>query len=145
LFGHLYDGRSAFAWACRGAGSKYGWWDLFRVLCRRYLPWPFNRLPPVPDSQDPLAKRDCACRVHAAIRSFGGPRVKLFDCEAVPGDFTDPKLFDYVGTLYWSPDEVHQVNQTLDAYRVLEAATLDAAENGWDEDEDEDEEGDDAA
>ena len=139
LFGHTFDGEAAFAWMARAANSRYGWSHLWRVLCRRHLCWPFDRLPPIANSEDPRAKRDCSAQVHAALRLNGGPTLKLNDCDCEPGDLANPKFLEYRWTLYATAAEVDAANEILDARRAMEAATMDAYENGaadWEDDDD---------
>ena len=135
MAGSNYDGELAFAWMARAAGSRYGTADLLRVLCRRYLPWPFNRIAAAANSDDPTYGRDCACQGHACMRAAGGPILKLNDSDAVPGDFSDPTRFQYFATLFWSQDEVAHALAIQDARRSLEAAQWDAFENGGADDE----------
>lgn len=131
-FSNGYDGDAAFAWSCRGAGSSYGWLDLARVGCRRYACWPLDRLPAVPNSDDPRFPRDCSCRVHAATRLHGGRILKAKDCDVVPGDFSDPRFFAYRGTLYFHEHEAKAVAEVIAAQRALNAAEADLLENGGD-------------
>ena len=92
--------RSDAAWQfmCDASGGGYGWRYIVRTWLRRRLG---RRLvPPIPNSSNPQANRHCAALVHAALRAGGGPQVEAFDCDVVPGHYTDDRWFKYVGTLW---------------------------------------------
>ena len=101
---HRYDGEAAFAYMCRAANSRYGWLNIWRVLCRRHLPWPFTLFPAVPNSDDPQAKRDCSAEVHSAVRLYGDMLIKRFDSDCEPGDISDPGFTGYKWTLYFGDE-----------------------------------------
>jgi len=126
LFNHVYDGEATFAFAARGANSGYGWSFIWRILCRRYLPWPFNRVAAAPNSNDPTFRRDCSGQVHAALRLNCGPNLREFDSDVTPGDLADKAWFEYFFTLYATLAEVDAVNAALDARRQCEAAAAEA-------------------
>ena len=92
------DYRPDLAWSfmCHAAGACYSWRHISRTWLRRRLgEW----CPAIPNSDDPEVPRDCSALVHAALRYAGGPRLKEFDCDVVPGDLADPRYFEYQFTL----------------------------------------------
>jgi hypothetical protein len=93
----------AWSFMCHAAGSRYGWNHIVRVWARRRI----SRLvPPIGNSDDPQWPRDCSALVHAALRAGGGPSLKTWDCDVVPGDLADSRYLHYVCTLFWSDEEI---------------------------------------
>lgn len=134
LYGCAYDGEAAAAYMCRGVNTRYGWGNLVRVLCRRYLPRPFSALPPVRNDSDPRARRDCSAQVHAAMRMNFGPLLRQHDCDVVPNDFaTDPRLH-YLGTLYADSEAAQSAAKAVETERLHRLA-MDASAALDEEDE----------
>jgi hypothetical protein len=96
----MFDRDAAWAWMAESAGTRYGWTDFFRDGIRRHTFYPINRLAARPNSNDPRVPRFCSERVAAALRQFGGPVFKEFDCDVEPGDVDDESCMTYIGTLY---------------------------------------------
>jgi hypothetical protein len=99
-----YDGDAAWTFVCHSAGSKYGWNHISRVGLRRILGQTW--IAPVPNNNAPQWPRDCSGLVHAAMRLYRGPILRPFDCDVVPGDFADPRSFDYRFTVFATHDQV---------------------------------------
>ena len=95
----------AWSFMCHAAGSKYGWNHITRVWARRRLGCFIS---PIPNSEFPQWPRDCSALVHAALRAGGGPQVKTYDCDVVPGDLCATRYFDYVCTLFTSEMQIDQ-------------------------------------
>ena len=104
-----YKPEEAWAFMCRAAGARYGWNHILRVFARRTrLGIPLS---PIPNSDDPVFPRDCSALVHAALRNSGGPQFKTFDCDVVPGDLAHPAFTQYVGTLFYSAEQIEKFKE----------------------------------
>ncbi len=80
------------------SGGCYGWRYITKVWARRRLgTW---LIPPIKNSDDPQASRNCSGLCHAALRAAGGKAIKPYDCDVVPGDFAAEDVSDYIGTLF---------------------------------------------
>ena len=96
----------AWAFICRAAGSRYSLRHNLRVWLRIRLG--ASLIAPILNSDSPEWPRNCSALVHAAIRAAGGPSIRDFDADVVPGDLADPALSSYVATIYWSKDQINQ-------------------------------------
>ncbi len=95
-----YCPEAAWGFICHASGARYGWRYCTRVWLRKRLgEW----IPPLPNSNDPQTPRNCSGLVHAASRICGGPKLKQYDSDVVPGDWSDPRYTEYVMTLTWNP------------------------------------------
>lgn len=97
-----YDGDAAWSFMVRASGAPYGYRHLTRVWLRRRIG---SIIPAIRNSDDPQWPRDCSALVHAALRLSGGPILKSYDSDVVPGDLSNPAYFSYIHTVFYSEDE----------------------------------------
>jgi hypothetical protein len=102
-----YDGDAAWSFACRAAGTKYGYKHIWKIFCRRTLG--LDVFAPQ-NSDDPQTPRFCSELVQAALRNSGGAIFKDLDIDVAPGDLANPDLLDYVCTLYYEKSQIKGVN-----------------------------------
>lgn len=110
-----YSGDAAWTFVCHAAGASYGWRHLITAWLRRRLAWLFPTAA-APNSDEPDVPRFCSQLVHAALRAGDGPQVTDLDCDVAPGDLADPGEFQFLFTLFATPDQVRafKVNQVMD-------------------------------
>jgi len=105
-----FDSDAFWSFMCHAAGTKYGWRFISRVWARRRLG---HWVPPIQNSDDPRFPRDCSGLVHAAMRVAGGPQLRKYDCDVVPGDLAESEGLEYRWTLYASQEEVAYSSQLV--------------------------------
>jgi hypothetical protein len=106
-----YDGRASWRFVCQAAGARYGWPTIARVFCRRVCGWTW--IPPIANSDAPQSPRDCSALAHAALREGGGPQLRAFDCDVVPGDLADPAAMQYLFTLVATEEQLNELERRL--------------------------------
>jgi hypothetical protein len=100
-----FHNRLAWRFMARAGGAEYSWRDILRIWLRRRFG---TRMPVTANTDDPMQPRFCSALVHAALRAGGGPQVSVYDADVAPGDLSNPNLFDYIATLFWSEEQADE-------------------------------------
>jgi hypothetical protein len=94
----------SWSFVCHAAGAVYGWRHISRAWLRRKLP--NGMVMPIPNSDIPQWPRSCSALIHASLRLGRGPQIQTFDCDAMPGDLSGRRYFDYVCTLFTDENQI---------------------------------------